>query len=333
MCENSFYAAYKKEKDRFIKEKHIELKNLNYTQDSINDYFKSDDFILDNIQNLNNFTTTLLFEATKELEETNKSFLAEKHENYLHIHELYGNAFTLFSLYLDSVFHIGNEYYNITSKLYEQSEQKDMLLLFKILNGKAILIAQEILCLLENGFPHGAVARWRTLYEIWITMSYISLHDNNMAIKFLTHEESHNNYSWAESNKVSPAYGKKYSFSDIQKYVHDVNDKDNLISNAGNIKYSNWANEYTISNKVLHLTQIGVFGYWDKRQKNQLLNTGYTDVGLLKPASNTIRCLYNINLLTFSMLDVEYGNFALLFLKKISEKIDSYLDESDKNIK
>jgi hypothetical protein len=47
------------------------------------------------------------------------------------------------------------------------------------LNMRACLVANEILSLLENGYVDGAMARWRTLYEITTTAAFI----NNPKVK------------------------------------------------------------------------------------------------------------------------------------------------------
>jgi hypothetical protein len=42
--------------------------------------------------------------------------------------------------------------------------------------GRATLIAREIAWLLRGGYPEGARARWRTLHEVAVTMTYVRQH-------------------------------------------------------------------------------------------------------------------------------------------------------------
>ena len=45
---------------------------------------------------------------------------------------------------------------------------------------RACQVTDEIICLLENGFADGAMARWRTLHEIAVVAVVISQHGENL---------------------------------------------------------------------------------------------------------------------------------------------------------
>jgi hypothetical protein len=51
-------------------------------------------------------------------------------------------------------------------------------------HAKAILISKEILCLMENGFADGALARWRSLHEVAVVMSVLGLGDEDMSRRY-----------------------------------------------------------------------------------------------------------------------------------------------------
>lgn len=53
---------------------------------------------------------------------------------------------------------------------------------------RACQVTDEILCLLENGFADGAMARWRTLHEIGVVAAVISRHGENIAQRYLAHQ-------------------------------------------------------------------------------------------------------------------------------------------------
>jgi hypothetical protein len=53
------------------------------------------------------------------------------------------------------------------------------------LHAKSLLIAQEIICLLQGGFADGALARWRSLHEASITANFIVKHGNETAQRYL----------------------------------------------------------------------------------------------------------------------------------------------------
>jgi hypothetical protein len=56
------------------------------------------------------------------------------------------------------------------------------------LHARACQVTTEIICLMENGFADGAMARWRTLHEIRVVASLIAEHGNDLAVRYLAHE-------------------------------------------------------------------------------------------------------------------------------------------------
>jgi hypothetical protein len=54
-------------------------------------------------------------------------------------------------------------------------------------------VTDEILCLLENGFADGAMARWRTLHEIAVVAAVISKHGAALAERYLDHQAVESN--------------------------------------------------------------------------------------------------------------------------------------------
>ncbi|QCO54845.1 hypothetical protein EOK75_03000 [Pseudorhodobacter turbinis] len=49
---------------------------------------------------------------------------------------------------------------------------------------RALLVTQEIICLLKGGFPDGAFARWRSLHELTVTAMFIEKHGEAAAIPY-----------------------------------------------------------------------------------------------------------------------------------------------------
>lgn len=56
------------------------------------------------------------------------------------------------------------------------------------LHAKGCLISREIVCLLKNGFPDGAHARWRALHEIAVTALFLAKNDKDTAERYVSHE-------------------------------------------------------------------------------------------------------------------------------------------------
>lgn len=71
----------------------------------------------------------------------------------------------------------------------------------KVLSGicaRSILIANEILCLIKNGFASGALARWRTLYEYSVIAIAIVKFGEDIARKYIAYNNIAN-YSEAKT--------------------------------------------------------------------------------------------------------------------------------------
>jgi hypothetical protein len=49
-------------------------------------------------------------------------------------------------------------------------------------------VTDEIICLLENGFADGAMARWRTLHEIGVVAAVIAKFGDDMAERYVAHQ-------------------------------------------------------------------------------------------------------------------------------------------------
>lgn len=56
------------------------------------------------------------------------------------------------------------------------------------LHAKGCLISREIVCLLKNGFPDGAHARWRALHEIAVTALFLARHEKDTTERYVSHE-------------------------------------------------------------------------------------------------------------------------------------------------
>ena len=56
------------------------------------------------------------------------------------------------------------------------------------LHVRSCQISAEILVLLENGFPDGALARWRTLHEVSIVATLLNTGGDELAVKYSDHE-------------------------------------------------------------------------------------------------------------------------------------------------
>jgi hypothetical protein len=55
------------------------------------------------------------------------------------------------------------------------------------LQARACQVSEETMTLLSHGYPEGAMARWRTLHEIVVVMSFLADGDEDLAQRYLRH--------------------------------------------------------------------------------------------------------------------------------------------------
>jgi hypothetical protein len=70
----------------------------------------------------------------------------------------------------------------------DDSEQKHLFSALIKNHSRSCLMSEEILHLLKGGFPDAAFARWRSLYEIAVTATFIGLRGEACAETYLDHE-------------------------------------------------------------------------------------------------------------------------------------------------
>jgi len=70
-------------------------------------------------------------------------------------------------------------------KIDKQLDLRDILIRLLV---RACQVTDEIICLLENGFADGAMARWRTLHEIGIVAAVISQHGEDLVERYVAHQ-------------------------------------------------------------------------------------------------------------------------------------------------
>lgn len=135
----------------------------------------------------------------KEHYEYRKSF--EKRLN-----ELWKEPFDLLELLLIMSYEIGKEF----SREKQQEAEKDKDYVFYVLDrlhSRAILIGKEILSLLRSGYASGAHARWRTLHEIAVTALFIKQCGNEVAERYLFHDQIESYKAMIEYQEHSNALG------------------------------------------------------------------------------------------------------------------------------
>lgn len=90
--------------------------------------------------------------------------------------------------HLEMMWKIAQELGEANAKGFDQDTEESTQVVMAALSNifpKALLVANEIICLLKGGFPDGALARWRSLHELTVTAMYIQQEGREPAIAYM----------------------------------------------------------------------------------------------------------------------------------------------------
>lgn len=179
-------------------------------------------------------------------------------------------------------------------------------------HSSALRITSEIICLLEAGFPDGAYARWRALFELALNSLILIEHGEKAAIEYIKHsrgimaetELKRHELTRSDSNKPLKAFDYKtldYLLSakpsSWQREFLKVGKIGKIIEES---QLKSWHGEYLFSNALVHASSI------DDRfllAGSELSNNGMiiwkSDTGIGIPAHGTAVML---SIITCSLL-------------------------------
>jgi Family of unknown function (DUF5677) len=104
-----------------------------------------------------------------------------------HLEERWGKGLNYLRMLLTCCREMGLE----ASQRYRRSKAKSFhhrRWVLERLHVRACQVSDEIICLIENGFADGAMARWRTLHEISVVASLIADGDEDLAERYILHD-------------------------------------------------------------------------------------------------------------------------------------------------
>ena len=210
------------------------------------------------------------------------------------------------------------------------------------IHGKAMLVYAEIICLLENGFPDGAYAHYRSLYELWAVAEFLHNDSDEVSKAFIESIDSKSNsesghYKWAKkSNRFTDK--EEVIISNIVSEAHKTfsNNFDKPISNTKLKKV------YTFPNRIIHPSAEGVFRRTSYATVEGVgVTIGRADNGLATPAINSSFTMYNITRLFLSVdvnpvsaigirvLDNIIGKKIAPFFEEIHKEEQQYLIKAE----
>ena len=234
-------------------------------------------------------------------------------------------------------------------KHFLQKEEYQHDVLYGVLmrqHAHACRISGEIIVLLEAGYADGAIARWRTLYEISVTCLIIKKYGRNAASDYVKHGIVKNSEGILEYQKTAEAMGlPPFSREEVEaaeKIKEEITDGDRswhwARRHAGVSKLEklreivgldNWSHNYKLASRNIHSDYYEMDRLHAMSEaKQDLLLVGQSNSGMTAPAHFTainLAIITSVFILVGSDDDQCELDFtdSILFMKVI----DNYIDE------
>ena len=191
------------------------------------------------------------------------------------------------------------------------------------LHMRACQITAEIITLMENGFADGAMARWRTLYEIGVVSTVLSDGGDELAKKYIAHEAIESKFALDEYDRChealgfrplplkerravekafeaavkayGPEFGRPYGWASKHLRIKKVTFKD--LEDAAD--RSSMRSYYKMASYNVHADAKGVFHRLGVLGDPSIMIAGASDAGFVEPGQNTAITLVQITTLLF----------------------------------
>ena len=217
-------------------------------------------------------------------------------------------------------------------------------LLIRLLT-RALQVSDEILCLLQNGFADGAMARWRTLHEIAVVAAVIRLHGDEIAERYIAHQHVESKRSMTKYLESAPRLGYRSLSQRVQKRIQKSYEKviaaygddfktdygwaaahlkkkrptfADLETSAGRAEMRS---HYQMGNDNIHAgvksmyVRLGLMGNYDA------LLSGRSNVGLTEPGQNAAHTLTQLAVIACSTEPTVDDNVISMMLLKLRDEI------------
>ena len=309
-----------------------EMLSKGKTEQEISDFFGSEnwgeaykEFCYDLIESLASYITDNLTEQANEEKEQQDSYRE-------HLQSIWGKGFIWLHQFYSKCIDICEGYRWYIDQAEIVPAKCNLYNALLAIHGKALLVYAEIICLLENGFPDGAYAHYRMLYELWAVAELLNADTDDVSRAFLESANNKSNsetshYKWAKTSSRFCASKKEITISSIVSEAHKILRSDSRVT-ASNTHLKKL---HTFPNQIIHPSAAGVLGRTSYSREN-LMVVGNADSGLRIPATNASMTMFNISQIFLSMVPCTVSAVGLGILNEIiGQKIIPVFDEIEKN--
>lgn len=265
----------------------------------------------------------------------------------------WGNGLNLLRMLLTISREWGEEEYKRVTR-QKKTDNPALREVFFRLHVRACQVADEIICLLENGFSDGAMARWRTLHEIGVVAQIICEHGEDLAVRYMAHDiveakaaldeyersmvplgakpsSKHEKESLnREYNRALTKYGRFFKSNYGWAADHLNNPKPTFSDLERAVKNTQIRSYYKMASYNVHASPKGIF--FRLGTFRDLIISGRSNAGLVDPAQRTA---YTLSLIT-SLFGAPQGDAAVMLrlraLLQIRDMLVEEFDRADKKL-
>jgi len=205
---------------------------------------------------------------------------------------------------------------NVSQKGDPKKKQLQSILIRLLTRG--CQVTDEIICLLENGFADGAMARWRTLHEISVVAAVIRHYGNDIAVRYVDHQAveskrkldkyltcykdlGYKPLSVRAQQKIEKAYNRaiaRYGKSFKSDYgwaaFHLKNDRPTFADLEKAAGRAEMRSHYQMGNDNIHAGIKSMYFRLGLLNSDGLL-AGRSNAGLMEPGQNTAHTLTQLS--------------------------------------
>lgn len=209
------------------------------------------------------------------------------------------------------------------------------------LHGKAVMTAGEVMVLLRSGYSSGALARWRTLHEVWVVSLLLLSGDDELSRRYLHHDvvetlKAQEEYEetwedlgqdppdWTDTERAEIRAELAAEFGPV--FLRDYGWAAPLFNNTApkykqlqeRVELDHWRGYYRMASHGTHANPKGISWNIQSLTTVEMIWAGPSNAGLVDPAQCTLIALASI---TVGLLAYAVG-----------EVPDSEVDIVDQNV-
>jgi hypothetical protein len=229
----------------------------------------------------------------KLIREDDESERLEQEAFLEHIRSIWGLGIAWMKQYRRKCFEICEGWGWYIDQSHIVSDKCNVFNALRAIYGKSMLVYAEIICLIENGFPDGAYARFRTLYELWAVAEFLVEDLDEVSVAFIKSMDDKSDsetghYKWAKTSK-------RFEDKDSITIFNIVSEAHKTFKSKVKGECSNTflKKVYTFPNKLIHPSADGVFNRVSCSAERGV-TIGAADNGLAIPAKNSSIYMFNI---------------------------------------